>query len=57
MYMVKVTQVPVIFMATKIKREPMVVNFFTEDWEPIAEEFVKKKRTKHGVRLYTLVKK
>lgn len=56
--MAKVAQIPVFFVATKIRQEPMAVAFFTKTtYEPVAAEFVKKKRTKRGVKLYTTVKK
>ena len=43
---------PVYFIATKPKKEPVVVNFYTKKGERVAFKAVKKTKTKEGVRFY-----
>ncbi len=44
---------PVFFIATKVKKNPVVVNFYTKKGEPVAFRAVKKVKTKEGVHFYT----
>ena len=46
------TKTPVFFIATKTKKEPVVVNFYTKKGEPVAFRAVKKIKTKEGVHFY-----
>ena len=50
--MVKGTKTPVFFIATRTKKEPVVVNFYTKKGEPVAFQAVKKVKTREGVRFY-----
>lgn len=43
---------PVFFIATRTRKEPVVVNFYTKKGEPIAFSAVKKVKTKEGVQFY-----
>lgn len=43
---------PVFFVATKVKKEPVRVSFFTKAGAPVDFEAVKKVKTKEGVRFY-----
>lgn len=47
------TKTPVFFVATKTKKEPVVVNFYTKKGEPVVFNAVKKVKTKEGVHFYT----
>lgn len=47
------TKTPVFFIATRTRKEPVVVNFYTKKGEPVAFRAVKKVKTKEGVRFYT----
>jgi len=51
--MAKTTKTPVFFIATKTKREPVVVNFYTKKGEPVAFRAVEKVKTQEGVHFYT----
>jgi len=51
------TRTPVFFIATKTKKEPVVVNFYTKKGEPVAFRAVKKVKTKEGVHFYTKTSK
>ena len=50
--MAKPAKTPVFFIATRAKKEPVVVNFYTKKGEPVAFDAVKKVKTKEGVRFY-----
>ena len=50
--MTKITKTPVFFIATRVRKEPVVVNFYTKKGEPVAFDAVKKVKTKEGVRFY-----
>lgn len=50
--MERTTKTPVFFIATKIKEEPAVVNFYTKEGEKVAFKSVKKEKTIEGVRFY-----
>jgi len=50
--MAKTARIPVFFIATRTKKEPVVVNFYTKKGEPVAFEAVKKVKTKEGVQFY-----
>ena len=47
------TKTPVFFIATRTRKEPVVVNFYTKKGEPVTFQAVKKVKTKEGVRFYT----
>lgn len=51
------TKTPVFFIATRTRKEPVVVNFYTKKGEPVAFRAVKKVKTKEGVRFYTKTSK
>jgi len=51
------TKTPVFFIATKTKKEPVVVNFYTKKGEPVAFRAVKKVKTKEGVHFYAKTSK
>lgn len=46
------TKTPVFFIATKTKKEPVVVNFYTKKGEPVAFQAVKRVKTKSGVHFF-----
>lgn len=46
------TRTPVFFIATKTKKEPAIVHFYTKKGEPVAFRSVKKVKTKEGVHFY-----
>ncbi|MFH1744677.1 MAG: hypothetical protein ABH881_00735 [bacterium] len=46
------TRTPVFFIATKTKKEPVVVNFYTKKGEPVVFNAVEKVKTKEGVHFY-----
>jgi len=50
--MAKTAKTPVFFIATRTRKEPIVVNFYTKKGEPVAFDAVKKVKTKEGVRFY-----
>lgn len=43
---------PVFFIATRIRKNPIKVSFFTRAGKPVDSDDVKRVRTKKGVRLY-----
>lgn len=43
---------PVFFVATKIRKEPVVVNFYTKKGEPVSFRAVERVKTKEGVHFY-----
>ena len=47
------TKTPVFFVATKTKREPVHIQFFTKKGEPVSFDAVKKIKTKEGVQFFT----
>lgn len=47
------TKTPVFFIATKTKKEPAKVSFFTKTGKPVSFDAVRKIRTKEGVHFYT----
>ncbi len=46
------TKTPVFFIATKTKKEPAIVHFYTKKGEHVAFRSVKKIKTKEGVHFY-----
>lgn len=48
---------PVFFVATKTKKEPVIVNFYTKKGEPVAFRAVEKVKTKEGVHFYAKTSK
>lgn len=46
------TKTPVFFIATKTRRQPVVVNFYTKTGKRVAFGAVKRIKTKAGVRFY-----
>lgn len=50
--MAKATKNPVFFIATKVKKEPIVVHFYTKKGEPVAFRAVQKVKTKEGVHFF-----
>ena len=46
-------KIPVFFIATKTKKEPVVVNFYTKKGEQVVFNAVEKVKTKEGVYFYT----
>lgn len=44
---------PVFFIATKIKKKPVVVNFYTKEGKLVVFDAVEKVKTKAGVNFYT----
>ena len=48
-----VTKIPVFFIATKTKKEPARVSFFTKTGKLVDFDAVKKVQTKEGVHFYT----
>ena len=46
------TKTPVFFIATKTKKEPVKVSFFTNKGELVDFEAVRKVKTKKGVHFY-----
>lgn len=55
--MAKATKTPVFFIATKTKKEPVVVNFYTKKGERVAFRAVEKVKTKEGVHFYAQTSK
>lgn len=51
------TKTPVFFIATKTKKEPVVVNFYTKKGERVAFRAVEKVKTKEGVHFYAKTSK
>jgi len=43
---------PVFFIATKTKKEPVMVNFYTKKGEPVSFSAVERVKTKEGVFFY-----
>ncbi len=43
---------PVFFIATRAKKKPVKVSFFTKTGKQVAFDAVKKVKTKEGVRFY-----
>lgn len=54
--MTKAAKTPVFFIATKTKKEPVVVNFYTKKGEHVAFRAVEKVKTKEGVHFYAKTK-
>ncbi|MEJ0053439.1 MAG: hypothetical protein WDN10_01775 [bacterium] len=50
-------KIPVFFIATKTRQEPVVVNFYTKQGKPVAFAAVQKVKTKEGVRFFAKAKK
>lgn len=46
------TKTPVFFIATKTKKEPTIVHFYTKKGEPVALRAVTKVKTKEGIHFY-----
>ena len=53
MHMAKTAKTPVFFVATKTRKEPVVVNFYTKKGERVSFDAVEKVKTKEGVHFYT----
>ena len=51
--MSKTTKTPVFFIATRTKKEPVVVNFYTKTGKAVSFDAVQKVKTKEGVHFYT----
>ncbi len=56
-YMAVAAKIPVFFIATKTRQEPVVVNFYTKQGKPVAFAAVQKVKTKEGVRFFAKAKK
>ena len=50
--MTKVGKTPVFFIATKTRKEPVVVNFYTQTGKLVSFDAVQKVKTKEGVNFY-----
>lgn len=50
--MIKTTKTPVFFIATRAKKEPVKVSFFTKTGKPVAFDTVERVKTKEGVHFY-----
>ena len=50
--MSKTTKIPVFFIATKTRQEPVVVSFYTKKGKPVDSEAVERVKTKDGVHFY-----
>ncbi len=50
--MIKTAKTPVFFIATKVREEPVVVNFYTKRGKKVSFDAVKKVKTKEGVNFY-----
>lgn len=48
---------PVFFIATKTRKQPVQVNFYTKQGAPVNFEAVEKVKTKEGVRFYAQAEK
>lgn len=46
------TKTPVFFIATKTRKEPVVVNFYTKTGKMVSFNAVEKVKTKEGVHFY-----
>ena len=51
----KLTKTPVFFIATKIKEQPALVNFYTWAGKEVDRQNVKKVKTNAGTQFYTTV--
>lgn len=51
--MAKTKKTPVYFIATKIKQQPAVVNFYTEEGKYVSRQDVERVETKQGIQFYT----
>ena len=47
-----ITKTPVFFIATKTRKEPVVVNFYTKTGKKVSFNAVEKVKTKEGVHFY-----
>ena len=50
--MAKEIKTPVFFIATKTRKEPVVVNFYTKKGQRVSFDTVQKVKTKEGVNFY-----
>ena len=50
--MAKVAKTPVFFIATKTRKEPVVINFYTKAGKLVSFDAVQKVKTKDGVNFY-----
>lgn len=51
--MAKIKKTPVYFIATKIKQQPAVVNFYTKEGKYVSRQDVERIETKQGTEFYT----
>jgi hypothetical protein len=47
-----IAKTPVFFIATKTRKEPVIVNFYTKTGKMVAFDAVRKVKTKEGVHFY-----
>ncbi|GEM_PF-1029023 len=47
--MARANKIPVSFIATRVKKQPMVVNFYTKDGQKVSFEALEKVKTKEGI--------
>jgi hypothetical protein len=50
--MAKIAKTPVFFIATKTRKEPVVVNFYTKTGKMVSFDSVQKVKTKEGVHFF-----
>ena len=51
--MANIIKTPVFFIATRTRKEPVVVNFYTKTGRAVSFDAVQKVKTKEGVHFYT----
>ncbi len=51
--MTRTKKTSVYFIATKIKQQPAVVNFYTKEGKSVSRQDVEKVETKQGTEFYT----
>jgi len=47
-----ITKTPVFFIATKTRKEPVVVNFYTKTGKMVSFNAVERVKTKEGIHFY-----
>ena len=50
--MAKAKKTPVFFIATKIKEQPIIVNFYTTTGKRVKSESVRKQKTDRGISYF-----